>query len=187
MGLSLGRAMALALNKTARCPGYYATTRYTLAASSDPAILALQEVLSTEITKPRACFMELQSIFAQISKGKGTVVLDAGSITPNHARSLAELAFKGVGYALTLLQQLMSLLQSDRDRRLNPPSSLHQPDPWRVYSQHSYMQSQDGLELKDCELTASIEKGSLIGDWLGRFSLTMGASRSSPTHACSSV
>ncbi|KAL4862765.1 hypothetical protein BDV12DRAFT_178418 [Aspergillus spectabilis] len=72
-GLSLGRAMDKALNETAMFPGYYATTRYTLAASPDPAILALQEVLVTSMAKTRACFLELQIIFAKIRKIKRLV------------------------------------------------------------------------------------------------------------------
>ncbi|KAJ0418644.1 hypothetical protein BJY00DRAFT_302672 [Aspergillus carlsbadensis] len=183
-GLSLGRAMDTTLNETAKCPGYYAATLYTLAASYNPAILALREVLVHDIAKSRACFLELQAILAEISKDNNTPALDTGSIPPDHARILAQLTCAGVSYTLALLQQLTSLLQSDQYRKLCQPHDMQGPDPWQVYPQQARMESQDNLPLKYCEPKASVQKGRLSGDWLDTFSLTMGiasASGSSPT------
>jgi hypothetical protein len=188
-GLSLGRAMDTTLNETAKCPGYYATTLYTLGASYDPAILALQEVLLNDIAESRACFLELQTIFTEISKDKNTPALDTGSIPPDHARILAQLTCAGVSYSLALLQQLTSLLQSDQCRKHTQLNGMHRPDPWQVYPQQTRMESQDSLQRKCCEPNASVEKGRLSGDWLDRFSLTMGiasALGNSPTQMVAS-
>ncbi|KAL2817141.1 hypothetical protein BJX63DRAFT_419708 [Aspergillus granulosus] len=172
--VGLGQAMDRAFNEAALCPNYYTTTRSSLAATADPNVLVVQEMLLTQMAKSKARFLELQGILANISEDEKSLALNIGSIPPVQARNLARLTSEGINYSLALLDQLTGLVESDRRRKLSPFTDMDIADPWRTYSQKLIMEKQDCPQPEVGGPTAPTGDLDVVGDRLDRFSLTMG-------------
>ncbi|KAJ5395315.1 uncharacterized protein N7487_009618 [Penicillium crustosum] len=176
----LGQTMDYAFNEVAKCPGYYAMTKYftTSDKNVDPSMI---NALVGCILKSRESLVHLQGMLMETNPPASFV----GVIPPTYATTLVQGTRHGINSAVALLDQLMTLLKSCLDRGTKPIlvpdfDDKSQEDQWRLFA---------GLQAPNTKtdqppLSRDSEDPSLaiyaIGNQLDKFSLTMGMGSLSP-------
>lgn len=187
IGYGLGQAMDKALSQAAICPGYYASTCSILAATtdigSDPGLLARQDLLLARMAKSKACFLEAQTVFDRIlgssqNPNQPSSALVPRSISTVQACKLASWSCRGIASAVAVLDQLTSLLLSNKQRTsMQKANGINVRDPWRIFPQRIGMEV-DGQDYSQRGPSQSMpavpSTPTVVGDRLDRFSLTMG-------------
>jgi hypothetical protein len=180
---TLGRIMDYAFNEITKCPGYYANTQAILTAQVKTDPIALETLLGS-ISESKNC---LDSLKAQLLNIPGDDKLTSTaapmqSIPPSYVISLAQLTCGGIDSSLAMLDQLTSVLQSDRDRRGRASTVSHaatyQKNPWQVPLAQEPKLNNNGPSKMVRDGSAKSPNPSFnvqsIGDRLDKFSLNMG-------------
>ncbi|KAJ5531271.1 hypothetical protein N7527_004664 [Penicillium freii] len=177
---NLGQTMDYAFNEVAKCPGYYAMTKYftTSDTNVDPSML---NALVGCILKSRGNLVQLQSILKDTNPPASFV----GVIPLAYATTLVQGTRHGIHSAVALLDQLMTLLQSCLNRGTKPIlvadfDDQSQGDQRRLFAGLQALKTntnQSPLSQDSEDPSFSIYT---IGDQLDKFSLTMGMGSLSP-------
>ncbi|KAL3492866.1 hypothetical protein BJX62DRAFT_202088 [Aspergillus germanicus] len=180
---SLGQIMDYAFNEITKCPGYYASTQTILSSQveTDPIVL---ETLLGDISESKESLHNLKAELLNVTGDEKLTSTAASmqSIPPSYVRSLAQLTCGGIDSSLAMLDQLTSVLLSDRDRRGRAsavsPASIYQKNPWQVpLAQESKLYNNGPSKTVRYESAKSPNPSSnvqSIGDRLDKFSLNMG-------------
>ncbi|KAL2858161.1 hypothetical protein BJX68DRAFT_228035 [Aspergillus pseudodeflectus] len=188
---TLGRIMDYAFDEITKCPGYYAAAQGILTSQVETV-----ETLLGGISESKECLNNLKAQLLTIPEDESltSTAASSQSIPPSYVRSLAQLTCGGIDSSLAMLDQLTSVLRSDRDRRgranTASPAANYQKNPWYVpLRQESKMYNECPLKTVQDDSPKSPNPSvnvQSIGDRLDKFSLNMGVasmSGSSPIQA----
>lgn len=130
----LGQTMDYAFNEVAKCPGYYAMTKYftTWDTNVDPSMF---NSLVDCILKSREILIQLHGMLMETAPPASFV----GVIPPTYATTLVQGTRHGINSAVALLDQLMTLLKSCLNKGTKPIlvadfDDKPQEDQWRLFA-----------------------------------------------------
>jgi hypothetical protein len=175
MGSLIGQTADYAFNEVAKCPGYLATTKEVLMASS-PSLALKRKSLLGDILKSKQNLVQLNRTLSATEPPDGFV----GVIPSRHATTLVQASHACIDSAIALLDHLSATLQSDSGASAKSQYRVHSMtmhnDPvWHLPTKKNRLeirQSQEAGSFRDSE-DLNPHKYA-IGDRLDRFSLTMG-------------
>lgn len=179
----LGQMMDCAFDEIARCPGYCAATKDLISSGTvlDRAVL---DGLTSQILQSRENLVEIHNTLLPSlwDTERESISSLAGAIPFMYATTLVQGTCNGISSAVALLDQVVSVLQSSPNRRIEnrlvPPTRCpigeHNAYPWCPSAEDPSLGTGADrlLVLRDSEVS---EAGAYaIGDRLDKFSLTMG-------------
>ncbi|KAJ5193079.1 hypothetical protein N7449_009221 [Penicillium cf. viridicatum] len=172
--------MDYAFNEVAKCPGYYAMTKYFTTSDTNVNPSMLNGMVGC-ILKSRESLVQLHSMLVETDPPASFV----GVIPPTYATTLVQGTRHGINSAAALLDQLMTLLKSCLNKGTKPIlvadfDDKPQEDQWRLFAGLQALKA----NTNQSPLSQDSEDPSLaiyaIGDQLDKFSLTMGMGNLSP-------
>jgi hypothetical protein len=179
-GSPLGQTMDYAFNEVAKCPGYLATTKNIVSSHTNVDLAMIRRLINC-ILQSKGNLEHFHGILGEIHPPASFV----GVIPSMYATTLVQGSRDGISFAIALLDQLMTVLQSYLERTtrsvmIGSPGDKPEQDPWRLVAKNQSVepnttQSPRLKELEDPDLSTYA-----IGDLLDKFSLTMGMGSLSP-------
>ncbi|KAI2695449.1 transcriptional regulator family: Fungal Specific TF [Penicillium roqueforti] len=170
----LGQTMDYAFNEVAKCPGYYAMTKYFTTSDTDVDRSILNGLVSC-ILKSRESLVQFHGMLMETDPPASFV----GVIPSTYATTLVQGTRDGINSAVALLDQLMTLLKSHLNRNTNPIlmadfDDKHQEDPWRLFAGVQALKTNTNQSLLSRDQKDPGLSIYAVRDQLDKFSLTMG-------------
>ncbi|KAF9890762.1 hypothetical protein FE257_005631 [Aspergillus nanangensis] len=177
-GSLLVQTMDHAFNEIAKCPGYYACARAIMSSETDPEPQAV-DCLAGNISATKERLLTLKTTLDIGDAHTEPPAPFIGPIPPIYVNSMTELSSGGIDNGLALLDQLMTALQSDQERRraqhqaslMDGFQSAYAQGPWHVLT--GSLPAESTLP-SPASTPGNALNDRPIGDGLDKFSLAMG-------------